>query len=188
MRKNDGHNHAVARPERLCRALSPRRFARSERGTQLVEAALVLPIMIMLLGATAEFAHFFYSYSTLTNAVRSGARHASKWEIGASWTIPETQRMVVYGDFSDTSKGPILPGLATANVQVKANGASPHTIQSVTVSVVNYKYKPLFDLGKLVGVPALSLNVNMNATATMKQIFNGPVMTELRERRAGGRG
>lgn len=189
MRKNDGQTGGgAAKRGRFRRAFSPRRFARRERGSQLVEAAIVLPIMLMLLGATAEFAHFFYTYSALTNAVRSGARHASKWEIGESWTIPETQRMVVYGDFSDTSKGPILPGLTTANVQVKANGPSPHTIQSVTVSIINYKYKPLFDLGKMVGVPGLSLNVNMNATATMKQIFNGPVMTELRARPGGGRG
>jgi Flp pilus assembly protein TadG len=172
----------------LRRVLSPRRFARRERGSQLVEVAIVLPIMLMLLGATAEFASFFYNYATLTNAVRSGARHASKWEIGASWTIPETQRMVVYGDFSDTSDGPILPGLTTANVQVKANGTGPHNVQSVTVSIVNYKYKPLFDLGKLTGVKSLSLNVNMNASATMKQLFNGPVTTQNQSRAGGGRG
>jgi Flp pilus assembly protein TadG len=193
MRTNDGLNGRTggstiaARIGRFCRAFSPRRFARRERGSQLVEAAIVLPIMFMLLGASAEFACFFYNYSTLTNAVRSGARHASRWEISSSWTIPETQRMVVYGDFSDTSDGPILPGLTTANVQVTANGPSKHNIQSVTVSVVNYKYKPLFDLGKLTGVKSLSLNVNMNATATMKQLFNGPIMTELQTRRGGGR-
>lgn len=194
MRRNDGQNSragtrpVVAKAGRFRRALSPRRFARRERGSQLVEVAIVLPIIMMLLGATAEFAHFFYNYSTLTNAVRSGARHASKWEIGASWTIPETQRMVVYGDFSDTSKGPILPGLATSNVQVKANGTGPHNVQSVTVSIVNYKYKPLFDLGKLTGVSGLSLNVNMGASATMKQLFNGPVTTQNRTRAGGGRG
>ncbi len=183
-----GRRPAAKRGGRLRRALSPRRFARRERGSQLVEVAIVLPIMLMLLGSAAEFAHFFYSYSALTNAVRSGARHASKWEVGASWTIPETQRMVVYGDFSDTSKGPILPGLTTSNVQVKANGAPPHRIQSVTVSIVNYKYKPFFDLGKMIGVPSLSLNVNMNASATMKQLFNGPVTTRNQSRAGGGRG
>lgn len=189
MRKNDGETGGIAAQlGRFGRRFSLRRFARRERGSQLVEAAIVLPIMLMLLGATAEFAHFFYSYSALTNAVRSGARHASKWEIGSSWTIPETQRMVVYGDFSDTSKGPILPGLTTSNVQVTANGSSPHNIQSVTVSIINYKYKPLFDLGKMTGVPSLSLKVNMNASATMKQLFNGPIMTEVQTRRGGGRG
>jgi hypothetical protein len=154
-----------------------RRFARRQRGSQLVEIAITLPIILMLLGAGAEFGRFFYTYMTLTNAVRQGARHACKWEIGSSWTIPETQKMVVYGDYSDTSDGPILPGLTTANVQVTANGPSAHAIQTVTVSIVNYKYQPILDLGKLTGISALSLNINMNATATMKQIFNGPIAT-----------
>jgi hypothetical protein len=154
-----------------------RRFARRERGSQLVELAITLPIILMLLGATAEFARFFYTYTTLTNAVRAGARHACKWEIGSSWTIPETRNMVVYGDFSDTSHGPILPGLSTANVLVKANGPTPHAIDSVTVSITGYQYQPIFDLGKLTGIKSLSLKINMNASATMKQLFNGPIAT-----------
>jgi Flp pilus assembly protein TadG len=154
-----------------------RRFARRDRGSQFVELAITLPVILILMGATAEFGRFFYTYTTLTNAVRAGARHACKWEIGSSWTIPETSNMVVYGDYSDTSHGAILPGLTTANVKVTANGPSPHAIQSVTVSIVNYQYQPLFDLGKLTGIPALSLKINMNATATMKQLFNGPIAT-----------
>jgi hypothetical protein len=152
-----------------------RSVIRREEGTQLVELALVLPILLMLLGATAEFGRFFYTYSTLTSACRAGARHASKWERNASWTFPETSTMVVYGDFSDTSKGPILPGLSTSNVVVQANGPSVNSIDSVTVKIVNYPYKPLFDLGRLTGIPSLSMNINLNASATMHQLFNGPV-------------
>jgi hypothetical protein len=155
-----------------------RRFFRREKGSQLVELAIALPILLVLLGAATEFARYFYTYSTLTNAVRAGARHASKWERNASWTFPETSNMVVYGDFSDTSHGPILPGLTTGNVVVQANGPSVHNIDSVTVKIVNYKYQPLFDIGKLTGIPALSLNIDMNASATMHQLFNGPVAGE----------
>src|SRR6267142_5503894 len=107
-----------------------RRFFRRENGTQMVELAIALPVMLMLLGSVAEFGRFFYTYTTLENAVRAGARHACKWERNASWTIPETTRMVVYGDFSDTSNGPILPGLTTANVVVQANGPSVNKIDS----------------------------------------------------------
>ncbi len=151
------------------------RFARRERGSQLVEAAIALPIMLVLLAGIAEFGNFFYQYSTLTTACRAGARHACKWERNASWTFPETSKLVVYGDYSDTSDGPILPGLTTGNVVVQANGPSVNNIDSVTVKIVNYKYQPLFDLGKLTNIPALSLKVDMNANATMHQLFNGPV-------------
>jgi len=151
-----------------------RRFFRKERGSQIVELTLVLPIMLVLMGASAEFGRFFYTYSTLENAVRAGARHASKWRISEPWEFPETSRMVVYGDFSDTSKGPILPGLSTSNVSITANGPSANSIDSVTVKIVNYQYTPIFDLGRLTGIAALSLRVNMNASSTMHQLFNGP--------------
>jgi hypothetical protein len=151
------------------------RFCKQERGTQLVELAIVMPLFIVLMASAAEFGRFFYTYSALNNAVRAGARHASRWKRSSSWTIPETSRMVVYGDFSDTSNGPILPGLTTANVVVQSNGPSPNNIDSVTVRIEGYTYTPLFDLGALTGNPALSLAVPMNASATMHQLFNGPV-------------
>jgi hypothetical protein len=151
-----------------------RRFLKEERGTQILELAIALPVMLMLLGSVAEFGRFFYTYTTLTNAVRGGARHACKWEKNASWTVPETQRMVVYGDFNDTSNGPILPGLTTGNVQVIANGPSVNNIDSVTVKITGYNYQPLFDIGKLTGVTSLSLAIPMNASVTMHQLYNGP--------------
>ncbi|HMF55185.1 MAG TPA: TadE family protein [Pyrinomonadaceae bacterium] len=151
------------------------RFVRRENGTHMVEAAIVLPFMLVMLGGLAEFGRYFYTYSALTNAVRAGARHACKWRRNDSWTFPETSTMVVYGDFSDTSKGPIVPGLSTSNVIVQANGPSVNAIDSVTVKIVNYKYQPLFDLGKMTGIQSLSLNIDMNASATMHQLFNGPV-------------
>lgn len=140
----------------------------------MMELAIALPVMLLLLGAVGEFGRFFYYYSTLTNAVRAGARHACKWERNASWTVPETSNMVVYGDFSDTSKGPIVPGLTTSNVVVQANGPSVNAIDSVTVKIVNYQYTPLFDLGAMTGIPSLTLNIPMNASATMHQLYNGP--------------
>ena len=149
-----------------------RRFFRREHGTQLVELAIALPLMLVLLGGIAEFGRLFYTYSTLTNAVRAGARHASRWERNAGWTFPETSNMVVYGDYSGGST-PILPGLTTGNVQVQANGPV-NNVDSVTVRIVNYQYQPLFDLGKLTGITALSLNINLNANATMHQLYNGP--------------
>ena len=150
-----------------------RRFIRRENGTHMVEFAIALPVMLMMLAGLAEFGRFFYTYTTLTSAVRAGARHACKWERNASWTFPETSNMVVYGDFGGSGTA-ILPGLTTANVVVQANGPSVYNIDSVTVKIVNYKYKPLFDLGKLTGIPALSLNIDLNANATMHQLYNGP--------------
>lgn len=151
-----------------------RRFVKEDRGTQMLEFAIAMPVLILLLAGIGEFGRFYYYYTTLTNAVRGGARHASKWEKNSSWTVPETQRMVVYGDFSNTSSGPILPGLSTSHVQVIPNGPSENNIDSVTVKINGYNYQPLFDLGKLTGIQGLSLNIPMKASATMHQLYNGP--------------
>jgi hypothetical protein len=82
--------------------------------------------------------------------------------------------MVVYGDFGGGST-PVLPGLATSHVQVDSHGPNAASIDSVTVRIEGYQYVPLFDLGALTGNPSLSLAIPMNASATMHQLFNGPV-------------
>jgi hypothetical protein len=153
-----------------------RRVGLEERGSQIVELALVLPVILVMLGALAEFGRYFYTYSTLTSAVRAGARHASKWQKDESWTFPETSKMVVYGDFGSTAGGPILPGLSESNVVIQTNGAGVNDVDSVTVKIVGYQYTPLFDLGQLTGISTLSMSINMNASATMKQLFKGPVI------------
>lgn len=81
-----------------------RRFIRRENGTHMVEFAIALPVMLILMASLAEFGRFFYTYTTLTTAVRAGARHACKWERNASWTVPETSNIVVYGDYGGGSK------------------------------------------------------------------------------------
>ncbi|HKZ02746.1 MAG TPA: TadE family protein, partial [Pyrinomonadaceae bacterium] len=50
---------------------------RDDRGVQLAELAIVLPIFLLLFGATAEFGRYFYEYSTLAKASRVGARYLS---------------------------------------------------------------------------------------------------------------
>jgi Flp pilus assembly protein TadG len=52
------------------------RRCRSESGAELVEFALVLPLLLVLIGGIADFAMLFQSYEVTTNAVREGARLA----------------------------------------------------------------------------------------------------------------
>jgi Flp pilus assembly protein TadG len=50
---------------------------RGQRGAVLVEAAIVLPLMILLVLGIMEFGLLFTSYSTTTASTRSGARLAA---------------------------------------------------------------------------------------------------------------
>ena len=50
------------------------RKRRAEAGTSIIEATIVLPLIILLVFATAEFGISFTRWNSLTNAVREGAR------------------------------------------------------------------------------------------------------------------
>ncbi len=49
---------------------------RSEDGAQLVEFALVLPLLLLVVLGIAEFGFIFQRYEVITNAAREGARLA----------------------------------------------------------------------------------------------------------------
>jgi len=48
-----------------------------ERGQSLVEAAIVVPLLLLLLAGVVELGRAFYTYIVITNAAREGARYAS---------------------------------------------------------------------------------------------------------------
>ena len=156
---------ASATPARAFRRLF-RALARDERGTQLVELAIVVPLLLMLVGATAEFGRYFNTYSTLAKATRAGARYQISQPPDASDAT--AKNIVVYGNPAGTGT-PVVAGLTTAQVKVTPNKVGP-TVQTVTVSIDGYPYVPVFDLGKLVNSPSLSLAVNVSPSSTMRQL------------------
>ncbi len=48
-----------------------------ERGQELVEFALVIPVVMMVMMAILEFGMLIFSYNTISNAAREGARYGS---------------------------------------------------------------------------------------------------------------
>ena len=53
------------------------RFALPRRGQNLVELALVMPLLALLLVGTTDLARAFFYYTRLTNAVKEGAIHGA---------------------------------------------------------------------------------------------------------------
>jgi Flp pilus assembly protein TadG len=144
-----------------------RLFRADERGTQLVELALVLPLLLMLLGATAEFGRFMYTYTTLAKATRAGARYIVSQPPGTGAT--QAKNLVVYGNTAGTGS-PVVTGLDATKVTVTPTLAANGTTDTVTVRITSYTYQPIFDLGKLINKPALSLAVNVGPSSTMRQL------------------
>ena len=152
--------------------LDLQRFRRDESGIQLVEAAIVIPIFLVLFAATAEFGRYFYEYTTLAKATRVGARYLSTIPVGASGDTA-AKNIVVYGNPAG-SGSPILPNLATSHIVITREGGLPILPQRVTVQIVGYQHQPIFDLGALTGVNGLSTNVAVKPSVTMRYLLTQP--------------
>src|SRR5713101_7092567 len=110
----------VTKTRRLRRLFRLSRFRRDERGIQLVELAIVLPIFILLFGATAEFGRYFYEYTTLAKAARVGARYLATAAVKTTEDA-NAKNIVVFGNTAGTGT-PILTGLDVSNVTITRSG------------------------------------------------------------------
>ena len=54
-----------------------RRSARDDRGAELIELAIVLPILLLVLAAIIDFGFLFQQWESVTNSAREGARIAT---------------------------------------------------------------------------------------------------------------
>ena len=151
------------------------RFRRDEQGVQLLELAIVLPMLCLLFGAVAEFGRYFYEYTTAAKGARVGARYlasksatsnANNWEVNA-------KNIVVYGNPAGTGD-PILPGLTTANVEVQYQGGTAGVPDTIKISIIDYQHQSLFDLGALLNSETLSLNVDVKPSVTMRYMLTQP--------------
>ena len=156
---------------RLRRLLSLQRFTRDERGLQLVEVTIVLPIFLMLFAATAEFGRYFYEYTTMAKAARAGARYLSTTFVGKG-DVPASN-IVVYGNEGGTGT-PLLDGLSTTQVRIKYEGDNPAVPDTVTVYFEGYTHQPIFNLGALTKTVGLNLNIDVKPSVTMRYLNTQP--------------
>lgn len=154
------------------RLLDLQRFRKDERGLQLVEAAIVVPIFLILFAAVAEFGRYFYEYTTLAKAAQAGARYLSSSPVGAL-EDSEAKNLVVYGNTAG-SGAPILPGLTTTQVTITRQGPIPVIPETVTIQIVGYQHQSIFNLGALLKNSGLSLNVAVKPSVTMRYLLTTP--------------
>jgi Flp pilus assembly protein TadG len=158
--------------QRLGRFCSLNRFFKDERGIQLVELAIVVPIFVLLLAATAEFGRYFYEYTTLAKASRGAARYLITANVNNTEDT-KAKNIVVYGNPAGTGS-PIISGLTTGNVVITRQGGVPCLPATVKVQITNFKHLPIFDLAKLTRIPSLSTNVDLKPSVTMRFLLTQP--------------
>ena len=150
------------------------RFRSDERGVQLLETAIVIPILLVLFGAVAEFGRYFYEYTTGAKAARVGARYLAAKSVNSGINYEaQAKNLVVYGNIGGTGT-PVLPGLSTANVQVDYVGGPAGLPTLVKVSIVSYQHQSIIDLGKMLNNTSLSTNVDVKPSVTMRYLLTQP--------------
>jgi Flp pilus assembly protein TadG len=146
-------------------------FARRENGTQMIEFALVFPVLILLFAGTVELGRLFYTYTTLSKATRAGARYLSTVPNVATST-DAAKRVVLCGNpnvCGDANNPVIVPGLAAANIVVTppVAGAQP---KYVTITITGYNYQFLaFNLNAMTGG---NFNISLSPSTRMRYMVN----------------
>lgn len=155
----------------------------SDRGSASVEFALVLPMLVVLMFGGFEAGYFIWMQHKLTEAVRDGARFASRMQISdfcdgttlksdANYTdkIGQIKLLTRTGQLASTTAGAKVPGWTDAQVTVTVTcggfvGTGIYTDLGnagpiVAVSAANVAYPSLFH-----GLGVLTSSIKLNATS-----------------------
>jgi Flp pilus assembly protein TadG len=136
----------------------------SQSGSVMVEFALGATILVMLFTGIFQYGYTFYLYNCLQNAVRAGARYASRETYDSATSTPSTnftnsvKNMVIYGNPNATSGSTVVPGLTNANVVISvtpATGALPPT--SMTVAITGYDLNAVLKTFTLTNKPQATM-------------------------------
>lgn len=139
------------------------RLIKSERGSSVVELAIVFPILLLLFVGVAEIGRLFYTYTTLAKATKVGARFLTTEKDAESTDVNviaatelRAASLVVCGYESctgnqpdGTAKKPIVQGLSmsnpVSNVLITLPNTTPGFIgpRYVKVQIQNYTFAPL---------------------------------------------
>jgi hypothetical protein len=160
-------------PERLPRPRGPLGLLRrSERGTALVEFALIAPVLFLLIFGVLDFSLALNDYNQASQLVGLGARAAavnrcpSGGQIGGSNNPPTVDCSSIQSQLSQQYARGALKGHPVC-ITFGPSGAGAG--QPVTVSVT-YPFHPL---PLLSSIPGIGGTVNITASQTERQEISG---------------
>jgi hypothetical protein len=114
------------------------RRRRNERGAAAVEAALITPILVLLVFGIIEFSFVLRDYQVVSSDVRAGARIAST---GAD-AGPGTCEVYVGAPPCTSGNSPALAQLAADAIQREGSAMPPNSINYILVYQANDKGFP----------------------------------------------
>ena len=134
---------------------------RSERGAELVEMALVLPVLLLVLVGIVEFGFMFQRFVVLTNAANEGARVAILPSYGAG---DAEARAITFAVQGGVPTGTVV-AVMTPNIPLTEGGRCA-TGRRVTVTHA-YQFTFINPIASMFG-PALN-NITLTGRATMRE-------------------
>jgi Flp pilus assembly protein TadG len=139
-----------------------RRLARyaSDKGAELIEMALVLPILLMIFAGIIDFGFMFQRYEVVTNAAREGARMGTLPGYSQTDIQNRVENYLDTSGLTDTHPPPIVTfGTATVGTGV---------IDTVTVTVFYHsQFTNLGPIAALVGGSGWT-SVTLRGRSTMR--------------------
>lgn len=116
-----------------------------QRGANLVEMVVVLPLLLLLVVGIVDFGRAFYTLVVVTNASREGARCAARYPFDEGLAVDTVVRYV------NESGIDITPDNVTTNFR-SLNPTNPGQPLSVTVQT---EFETI--IGSMVGFPSLTI-------------------------------
>lgn len=135
----------------------------SEKGAELIEFALVFPMLLLVMLGIIDFGFLFQRYEVVTNAAREGARVA----VLPGYAAADVQaRVSQYLTSAGLTAAPVTTVIAPAAVNI---GGACMTVSGATVA---YPHTYLF-LGPIVSLLGGNNLANKTLTVTARMRYEG---------------
>ena len=136
----------------------------AEEAAQLVEFALVLPMLLLVVLGIAEFGFIFQRYEVVTNAAREGARMAVLPGYTDADVIARVQTYVTQGRVTTTLTN---PNIAITNVTIPVGAGLPPINAKRVVVTYTHSYTFLPNIGAWFGTTYTT--IPLTAVAEMRK-------------------
>lgn len=149
-----------------------RAFGCDDKGSELIELAIALPLLLIVIAGIIDFGFLFERYEVVTNAAREGARMAV---LGTGYTcIAVDNTIPMTSDVGKRVQDYLQSSGLTDTPTVNCNNTTTQTLPSgltVTLATVTVKYPSSFlFIGSFAGLIGGSGpgTINLTAVSTMR--------------------
>jgi Flp pilus assembly protein TadG len=141
------------------------RRRRPERGAELIELALILPILLLTFAAIIDFALLFQRYLVISNAAREGARIA----VLPGYTTPDVQNRVTQYVQQSTGDPSASPATNLTVVSIDPPGPTPAFAAAQVTVTLSHSYLVIGPVSALFGGGGASwTSITLTARSTMR--------------------